>query len=49
MKIDRVVLRELHIPLVHFFETSFGKTMRRRIILVEVNLMRIRLLVKNVR
>ena len=34
MKIDRVELRELHLPLVHFFETSFGRTTARRIVLV---------------
>jgi O-succinylbenzoate synthase len=37
MKIDRIHLRELHLPLVHFFETSFGRTYHRRIILVEVH------------
>ncbi len=36
MKIDRVTLREIRLPLVHFFETSFGRTYDRRIILVEV-------------
>lgn len=36
MKIDRVVLRQLRMPLVHFFETSFGRTYERSIILVEV-------------
>lgn len=36
MKIDRVVLRQLRMPLVHFFETSFGRTYRRDIIIVEV-------------
>lgn len=34
-KIERVVLREIRMPLVHFFETSFGRTTERRIILVE--------------
>ena len=34
MKIDRVEIRELKLPLVHFFETSFGRTMMRRIVLV---------------
>lgn len=34
--IDRIVLREIRMPLVHPFETSFGKTTERRIILVEV-------------
>ncbi len=36
MKIDRITLREIHMPLVHFFETSFGRTTERRIIVVEV-------------
>lgn len=37
MKIDRIELRELHMPLVHFFETSFGRTTTRRIVLVRVD------------
>ncbi|HZS49728.1 MAG TPA: o-succinylbenzoate synthase [Bryobacterales bacterium] len=36
MKITRITLREIHLPLVHFFETSFGRTTQRRIVLVEV-------------
>jgi o-succinylbenzoate synthase len=36
MKIDRVELREIRMPLVHFFETSFGRTTARRIVLVRV-------------
>jgi O-succinylbenzoate synthase len=36
MRIDAIILRELHIPLVHPFETSFGVTRDRRIILAEV-------------
>ncbi|HEX3876142.1 MAG TPA: o-succinylbenzoate synthase [Bryobacteraceae bacterium] len=36
MKINRVVLRQISMPLVHFFETSFGRTTKRDIILVEV-------------
>src|SRR5215469_4404066 len=35
MKIDRIELREIHLPLVHFFETSFGRTTTRRIVLVQ--------------
>src|SRR5271169_16581 len=35
MKIDRIVLRQARMPLVHFFETSFGRTIERDIILVE--------------
>lgn len=37
MKIDRIELREIQIPLVHFFETSFGRTTMRRIVLVRVD------------
>ncbi|HCC56186.1 MAG TPA: o-succinylbenzoate synthase [Solibacterales bacterium] len=36
MKIDRIVMRQLRMPLVHFFETSFGRTHERDIIIVEV-------------
>ncbi len=36
MKIDRITLREIRMPLVHFFETSFGRTTERRMVLVEV-------------
>jgi O-succinylbenzoate synthase len=36
MKIDRITLREIRMPLVHPFETSFGRTTERRILLVEV-------------
>ncbi|MBV8896278.1 MAG: o-succinylbenzoate synthase, partial [Acidobacteriaceae bacterium] len=36
MKIERIVLREVHMPLVHAFETSFGRTKDRTIVLVEV-------------
>jgi O-succinylbenzoate synthase len=34
--IRAVQLREIHLPLVHYFETSFGRTCDRRIILVTV-------------
>ncbi len=34
MKISRVEIREIRLPLVQFFETSFGRTTTRRIILV---------------
>ena len=37
MKIEGVTLREIHMPLVHFFETSFGRTYSRRILLVTVH------------
>jgi O-succinylbenzoate synthase len=36
MKIDGIILRELHMPLVRPFETSFGVTKQRRILLAEV-------------
>jgi o-succinylbenzoate synthase len=36
MKIESVTLREIHMPLVHFFETSFGRVFSRRILLVSV-------------
>jgi len=35
-KIDRIILRELRLPLISPFETSFGATAERRILLVEV-------------
>ncbi len=35
MKIERVTLRQIRMPLVHFFETSFGRTTERQMILVE--------------
>jgi O-succinylbenzoate synthase len=34
MKIESVTLREIQMPLVHFFETSFGRVYSRRILLV---------------
>jgi o-succinylbenzoate synthase len=37
MKIEAITLRELQIPLVHFFETSFGRTYTRRILLVTIH------------
>src|SRR5580658_9251459 len=36
MRIDAIILRELHLPLVRPFETSFGVTHNRRILLAEV-------------
>lgn len=36
MKIDAILLRELHMPLVRPFETSFGVTRNRRILLAEI-------------
>jgi o-succinylbenzoate synthase len=37
IRIDRITLREIKMPLVHFFETSFGRITDRRIVLVEVS------------
>jgi O-succinylbenzoate synthase len=36
MKIESITLQEIHMPLVHFFETSFGRITERRILLVKV-------------
>jgi O-succinylbenzoate synthase len=36
IRLGRITLREIRMPLVHFFETSFGRTTERRIVLVEV-------------
>ncbi len=36
LKIRSIELTEINLPLVHFFETSFGRTYERRIILVRV-------------
>ena len=36
MRIKSIELIEINLPLVHFFETSFGRTYERRIILVRV-------------
>jgi o-succinylbenzoate synthase len=36
MRIERITLRQIRMPLLHFFETSFGRTTERQIILVEV-------------
>src|ERR1041385_335031 len=35
VKIDRIVMGTLRMPLVHFFETSFGRTYERDIIIIE--------------
>src|SRR5580693_6128838 len=37
MRIERITLRQIRMPLIHFFETSFGRTTERDIILVEVS------------
>ena len=36
MIISAVELREIRLPLIHFFETSFGRTTERRIVLARV-------------
>ena len=36
MRISSIELREIRLPLIHFFETSFGRTTERRIILARV-------------
>jgi len=36
MKLEQIELREIQMPLVSFFETSFGRTTQRRILLVRV-------------
>jgi O-succinylbenzoate synthase len=36
VRIERIVLRQLRLPLVHFFETSFSRTYERDIVIVEV-------------
>ena len=38
MYIESITMHELHMPLVHFFETSFGRTTERRVLLVELKL-----------
>jgi O-succinylbenzoate synthase len=37
MKLDSITLRQIRMPLVHFFETSFSRTYSRDILLVEVH------------
>ena len=37
MKIEAITLREIHLPLVNFFETSFHRLYSRRILLVTVH------------
>jgi O-succinylbenzoate synthase len=36
IQVDKIVLRQIKMPLVHFFETSFSRTYARDIVLVEV-------------
>jgi O-succinylbenzoate synthase len=35
MRIDKIILRQIRMPLLHFFETSFGRTTERHMVLVE--------------
>ncbi|HWX56421.1 MAG TPA: o-succinylbenzoate synthase [Verrucomicrobiae bacterium] len=37
MKVEAITLREIRMPLVHFFETSFSRTTERRILLVTLH------------
>src|SRR5215472_7029540 len=37
MKIEAITLREIRMPLVHFFETSFGRTTDLRMLLVTIH------------
>jgi len=37
IQLDRITLRQIKMPLVHFFETSFGRTTERHMVLVEVS------------
>ncbi len=37
IQLEKITLREIRMPLVHFFETSFGRTLERHIVLVEVH------------
>src|SRR6266481_2094080 len=37
MRIEAITMREIRMPLVHFFETSFGRTTERRILLVTLH------------
>lgn len=36
MKLERIILHQIRMPLLRFFETSFGRTTEREIVLVEV-------------
>jgi len=37
VRIEAITLREIRMPLVHFFETSFGRTTERRILLITLH------------
>src|SRR5579884_1207757 len=34
-QIEQITLRQIRMPLVHFFETSFGRTYERHMVLIE--------------
>jgi len=36
IQLEKITLRQIRMPLVHFFETSFGRTTQRDIVLMEV-------------
>ena len=36
-QIEQIVLRKIRMPLVHFFETSFGRTYEREMVLVKIH------------
>ena len=36
-QIERITLRQIQMPLLHFFETSFGRTYERHMVLVEAS------------
>ena len=36
MKLEAITLREIRVPLKHFYETSFGRTEIRRVLLVTI-------------
>ncbi len=37
MRIEQITLREIQLPLVHSFETSFGRIFERHVLLVEIH------------
>ena len=37
IKLERITLRHIKMPLVHFFQTSFGRTYERDMVLIEVS------------
>jgi len=37
IQVETIILRQIRMPLVHFFETSFGRTTERHMVLVEVS------------